>query len=510
MLSSLSVEDQCLLRLSLAGALYTQDAHSNWNSGDGCCKWCGRVDSLYHRYYECPNTQDLREQHAPDVVRLLGFLPDAMVLRSWAIQPPTHLAFLRLLARVSDRVPSLACAFRPGVVNEVFTDGSCLWQSMPSYRVASWGAVLACSLTSDWNCSCQGILGAGHLPGLCQTSHRGELYAVAFVLHHAALEGIRVVINCDCLGVINKFHLLTTGQRRLKYSAANSDLWTWILDSMTILGHDRVRMVKIAAHKSLVQARTRYEFWSFWNNHLVDQVAKHANLNRSQDFWNLWTQHVEQVHAAALLHSQVCALHVAVGKRSVKSAESETLDDEVIREAPRPLRVFPMLFRLTDWGSALPLSFTAEYGSGLAERVGRWWRARTESDRRGDIRWISFAHLYVDYQLTYGCPGPIQSGKKWLDAFTRPYLDPERHPFLHRLKWFRRCLKVFWKATKQEVGMATCRPEGSSIQSFIASASLCWDIDSWAGAELWLAVKAQSRYALQSSVTSTLEGMDHA
>eukprot|EP00435_Cladocopium_sp_Y103_P043454 s615_g12.t1 len=521
LLASLSVEDQCLLRLSLSGALYTQDAHSNWNEGDGSCKWCGQPDSLFHRYYQCPGTQDLRNIHAPDVVRLLGLLPDAMVLRSWAIQPPTHLAFLRLLDRVPVGVPSLACAFHPTAVNHVFTDGSCLWQSMPAYRLASWGAVLASPLTSQWNCSCLGVLGAGPIPGLCQTSFRGELYAVAFVLHHAALTSSKVLIHCDCLGVINRFHLLTTGQVRLKITSANSDLWMWILDSMTVLGPERVGIVKIAAHKRLTQARTRSEFWCFWNNHLVDQVAKHANLNRSTEFWELWEQHVTQVHAATELHTQMCALHVAVGKRSVQSNEKETLDDVVEAAAPRPLRVFPMVFQLHDWGEHLPLAFSTEYVSGMADRIGRWWRARTECDNRGDIRWISFAHLYVDYQLTFGCPGPIQSGKKWLDARTRPYLAPERHPFLLRLKWFRRCLKVFWKATQQNIGLATCRPEGAAIQSFIASASICWDIDSWSGAELWLSkeakgpcargtaalkalplVRADRRYALTSGVVS--------
>eukprot|EP00435_Cladocopium_sp_Y103_P053991 s1724_g17.t1 len=528
LLASQSVEDQCLLRLSLSGALFAQDAHSNWNSGDGACKWCGGTDSLRHRYFQCPHTSDLRAQHAPDVVRLLGLLPDALVLRSWAIQPPTHLAFLRLLSRVSARVPDLACVFRPGVVNEVFTDGSCLWQSMPSYRIAAWGAVLAETLDANWSCTCSGILGARPVPGLCQTSYRGELFAVAFVLHHAALGSTRVKIYCDCLGVINRFHLLTTGQVRLKHTTANSDLWRWILDSMTVLGTDRAQLVKIAAHKPLAQSRSRREFWSFWHNHLVDQVAKHANLNRSSEFWSLWEQHVTHVHAAAELHRQVCALHVAVGKRSVQSDESATLDDAP-SSVPRQLRELPMVFRLADWGEALPLAFTSEYGSGLASRVALWWNARTRSDSCGEVRWISFAHLYVDYQLTFGCPGPVKAGSRWLDAKTRPYLDPEKHPFLLRLKWFRRCLKVFWKSTNQTIGMATCRAEGSAIQSFVASASVCWDIDSWTGAEYWLAteskgpcargtaalkalplVKAQSRYALQQNANRAFFGMDDA
>ena len=135
------------------------------------------------------------------------------------------------------------------------------------------------------------------------------------------------------------------------------------------------------------------------------------------------------------------------------------------------------------------MKFANEYGAGLAHRVGRWWLSRTTSDDAGDIRWISFAHLYVDYQLTFGCPGPVKHGAQWLDALTRPYLDPEKHPFLVRLKWFRRCLKVFWKLTGQTVGMAACKAEGDSIQSFVNAASVRWSYFSWNGAEHWIATE---------------------
>ena len=175
------------------------------------------------------------------------------------------------------------------------------------------------------------------------------------------------------------------------------------------------------------------------------------------------------------------------------------------------------------------MSFSKEYGHGIANRVATWWRARTGSPEAGEVRWITFAHLYVDYQLTFGCPGPVKHGQQWLDAFTRPYLDVERHQFLHRLKWFRRCLKVFWKATHQQVGMAQCRAEGESIQSYVQSASVKWHMPSWIGAEHWLAtecsgpcirgtkalqslplVKPQARYALPKSAIDASHGMDLA
>ncbi|CAL1147997.1 unnamed protein product [Cladocopium goreaui] len=268
------------------------------------------------------------------------------------------------------------------------------------------------------------------------------------------------------------------------------------------------------AHKRLHQATSQHDAWMIWHNNQVDAVAKRANLARSQEFWKCWQVHVDAVQTAAVLHRQVCELHLAVAKRSTQADREQTLDD-VAPPVQRPTRTFPMKFDKGEWTGEMPLAFANEYGAGLAQRIVQWWLARTSGTSVGPVRWITFAHLYVDYQLAWGCPGPVKSGKRWLDPSTRPYLDPERHPFLHRLKWFKRCLKVLWKHTHQTEGLAFCRGEGDSIQSFVATASLQWCTASWAGAELWLSqelekpclrgtdslkalplAKAQGRYAI--------------
>lgn len=481
-----AVEDQAYLRISLAGGLFTQDAHSHWNETDGGCKWCGQPDSLQHRYFECPQTLDLRTSLAPDVCGLRPLLPDAMVLRSWAILPPTHLRWLRVLDSLPSAVPSAGCPLDLFGWNEIFTDGSCLWQSCPEYRVASWGAVLAASSSGAWFDQPVCILGSGPLHGLCQTAFRGELFALAFVLDCAARVSARVKIYSDCLGVVNKYHLVTTGRAEVRQNDAHADLWQWILTSVDRLGTDRVRVYKTAAHKRLHQARSRHDAWLIWYNTKVDVVAKRANLARSQAFWADWKQHVEAVQATDRLHQQVCSLHLAVAKMSTQSDVGQTLDD-ARPVAPRPARSFPMSYDGGAWNGEIPPEFAAEYGHGLAQRVVRWWVARTASDTAGPLRWITFAHLYVDYQLAFGCPGPVKAGARWLDPSTRPYLDPERHPFLSRLKWFKRCLKYFWKHSGHSIGLEFCRGEGESIQSFVASASVPWCTIGWAGAEHWLA-----------------------
>ena len=94
-----------------------------------------------------------------------------------------------------------------------------------------------------------------------------------------------------------------------------------------------VEVVKVPARR-LTQATTRREAWSIWHNNVVDNVAKAANLDRTTDFWNRWKQHAQMTAAAHTLHRQICALHVAVAKRSVQAEAAVTLD-EVPHRAPR-------------------------------------------------------------------------------------------------------------------------------------------------------------------------------
>lgn len=501
-LATLPTDQQALMRLNLAGGLYTQDAHAHWNGGSGSCKWCGAPDSTVHRYFQCPATQHLRQQFAPDVVRLQDQLPDALKLRSWAILPPTHLDWLRMLDSIPKTVPPCSVPLLRGAWCHVFTDGSCLWQSDPEFRVAAWSAVLAAPPSGHWNFAGHSVLCSGVLPGLCQTAFRAELYALCVVLHQAAVGGFRVKVYSDCLGVVNRFNLLTRGQVKLKRNTANADLWQWALDSVLQIGEANVQLQKVAAHRLVASATTRKEAWLYWHNSAADWAAKVANLDRGTEFWTQWQKHVTAVQAAQQLHQQAWQLHLQVALLSVQHDRALTLD-EVEVSAPKPTRSFVKLFDITAWRGEIPLKFATEYGGGMARRIAIWWQARTTAGR-GEIKWISFIHIYADYMLTWGCAGPLQSGKNWLDCLVRPYLDGQQYPFLKRLKWFRRCMKQFWQQSGQQVGMETCRCESEVLQAHVAAASLRWDAATLGIAETWIAEQCRGPVARGTSQVQNL------
>ena len=136
-----------------------------------------------------------------------------------------------------------------------------------------------------------------------------------------------------------------------------------------------------------------------WHNNAADWAAKVANLDRGDAFWTTWQAHVTEVFAAKELHRQAWQLQLQVALLSVKQDQTTTLD-EVEVTAPRQTRSFTKVFEITAWQGNLPLDFATEYGAGMASRVATWWKARTGAGGT-TVKWISFIHLYLDYQLTW-------------------------------------------------------------------------------------------------------------
>ena len=488
-LSTLPADQAALYRMSLTGGFFTSDAAKHWSHSEGLCKWCHGPDSLQHRLWECPQTQSLRIRHAPRTRTCWTDLPKALALHGWAIRPPTWFPFVQQLVSLPDHVPPLGASLKCSDWNHVFTDGSCFCQCSPDVRIAGWSALLACPLTSDWHLSHAGVLGSGVLPGLVQTSFRAELYALAFVLHHAASCLARVVVWTDCLSVLRRYHLLTQGKVRLKANTANADLWQWILRSLDVLGIEAVQVRKVQAHTKLRDATSRAQFWESWNNDQADKLAKRANLTRPTAFWDLWFAHSTATATARDLFSEVWKLHIAVGQLSVQDSAQETLDE--VQEPARPAaRTFEVQFQVPERPKPLELRFTSEYGGPMSQRLFKWWTARVVACKDLLVDWISVAHMYVGYQQTFGCPGPIQHGSSWLDPLQRPYLEPERHPFHKRLKWFKRMVKLFCTTHGFEVGFASCRPKSDIVKAYVQCCSVPWDPWVLSQSERWIAVNA--------------------
>ena len=482
-LASLDVAERALYRLCLAGGFVTADVKAKWNEGPDTCKWCSQKDSLRHRIWECPKFAYLRATLAPDAVQCLPLLPNALALRGWAMLSPTWTSWMQILQAIPQDIPGAAMDFSQHRWNDVFTDGSCLWQSRPQYRVAAWSAVLAHPCTAGWRGTSLGVLGSSVLPGLCQTAFRAELYAVACVLCWASRCHAKVRLWLDCLGVVNKLVLMKMGMWVVTPNQTHADLWFWIAESLAELGTDNLQIMKVPAHRSYASATSRLDWWMIYHNDAADRAAKLANQSRPEKFWSFWRQHVQGVIAAERLSTQVRQLHVAIAKQQVMGQHQPRAETTVV--APKETRQFAPTFDNTGWkGCRLPqLAFV--YGEGHAQRAISWWSQRTRDDMASKVCWMSLTQLFIDYNLTFGQPGPLKVNKQWIDVANRPYVAHDQINLRVKLRWFRRFLQNMLKEGQVHVCFDQCRPESSAIQAHVQCVSVQWSdwhrdrVDSW-------------------------------
>ena len=482
-LRSMQPDDQALYRLGLAGGLFTESYKAKWQDQDDACHWCGQRDSLAHRYWECPQHQDLRDKLAPQAQDLVDLLPSALALRGWALHPRTWTQWISLLLAIPSTVQSPSMRFRPGVANHVFTDGSCFGQSDPRTRFASWAALLVPDVSDAWTPGSSTVLCAAALAGLCQTAFRAELYAVAYVLYSASCQGTAVCVWTDCLGVVNRYNLTFWGNRKINLNGSNADLWKWIQQSVDMLGRERIQVRKVPAHKTLNKAQHRKDLWMIYHNNLVDRAARLANQARPACFWRLWEQHVREVAAADEIFQQVVSLQIAVAQRQVRLSADEVEVAPV--SAPKQTRKFETDFDLCGWrGQPLP-GLAKVFGPDHAARAIQWFCARLTEVTADSVIWVSFIQLYVDFQLCWGNPGPLRVNNTWVDVATRPFLSAESHPFRNRVRWFRQMIKALVKQAGVRASFAQCRPRSDAVKTFVPSISLPWGTFAIQETDVW-------------------------
>ena len=499
-LASLDPPRRALLRLGHAGAMFTGDMTYHWtNSGQTSCKWCGQPDSLRHRYWKCQQTFTLRKRYAPRASEIFDQLPEVLSLRGWALKPPSWLKWMKYLNDLDRSLPGAMVDLGRWVSTtgwvDIFTDGSCAAQNEPMLRFASWSAIVASPFQPGWTFTSGGTLAASVLPGLVQTAYRAELFALAFALHQAALAQVSVRLRSDCLGVISRFHLLTRGRRRNKVNTVNADLWEWVLASVSSLGSARIQVLKVAAHRKLANARSQRECWSIWNNDAADLAAKAANLGRPPSFWGLWQSMTTELQESRALHQEVVDLHLAVAEMSVDAHTAMTLDDFDVVTDKKPVRTFDKIYDDSSSANTIPVAFRQCFPGQLPDKLVTWWKSRTAGLTGEHVMWVPFHILYLDYQMTFGCPGPLRSGKSWAEWRMRPFMVPERHPHAVRLRWFRQFLQAFWKAANIRVGTATCRSNIEILQAFLPCASIPWDVGFLKPVEEWLAATLKGHCA---------------
>eukprot|EP00435_Cladocopium_sp_Y103_P022951 s31_g5.t1 len=460
--------DQGIMRKYLHGASFTNEHACHWShDGNPNCIHCGSPDSVQHRLWFCPASQQLRDQLPMDFVLHKDSLPLLLLEHGWTLRSPLATSWFQYLAAlpVSVGFHPVPC---PGGILDLFTDGSCLYPTQPDLRVAAF-SVIASVFTLDPGPASFRPVVAQPLPGLLQTPFRAELSAVLAALRLAISRGICVRIWTDCLNVIKAYRKYCLDQVRVNPNGRNSDLLSQFCDLVHQLGTARVAVLKVPAHEDPNAYSTDLEKWLVAGNAAADKAAEVANTNRPEAVWSLWNAYVTQVFEHRT-HAQVVRSHmIAVSK--LWSAVPQTKSQPEIPKPPRavrPGRAQPVLAWSSPHGFQLRKpAFRRFFGLDLASDVHSWLERIRDEEQ--PLRWISYIHLYISFQRHVG---PWSIGKpngKWLAEKGELARLANHSRLAVRVKHFRLMVQQFLRDAEVHHVTASVRPHSQWIACFRGS-----------------------------------------
>ena len=488
-LADLTPFDRASLRVYLSGATFTNAQAFKWTtSGSTLCAACGcSQDCAYHRLWECPSVADLRAAIDLDILDAIPRLPSALSVHGWTLASPVHGAWLNYLDNLPRYMPVPLVPLNAPCV-DLFTDGSCFW-NRTSYAVASWSVILGSSPSLVPDPSAFQIVAADALPGIIQSAYRAELYALLAAATYVQQFAVVGRVWTDCQSLVTTFRLFVSGVKRPKPNNPHIDLWNRLLQIVRELPSEALMVAKVPAHQTLTDIENDIEAWAVLGNTAADSAAKSANLARDSTVWDLWSAHSQHVTRLSYIGKVVRNFMVQVSTRWLQRQFTSKDGLEPRQPESRPGRVFPVQWEQTGPVQQIGGVFHRRFGF-LETNFLQWWNVNTCCSN--SPRWISFMHLYLDWQMTYGHPGVLLIDGQWYDASSAG-LTPESYHHNVRTKWWRLLMQQFFRDAGIQVGRATLPPYSSVVYQFVGAASIPWPSHRIERIDNWISERLQGR-----------------
>lgn len=291
----------------------------------------------------------------------------------------------------------------------VFTDGSAFFADIKQLTIASSAFIVTVPGTF-----CLTESESALVPGPEQNSFIAELFAIIMALN----RHFRLHIFTDCQVVCDLVNLAISGECVKQAIGTQSiSLWNQLMHHITKRPPDAIVISKVKAHLNHKSIQDPILRWKVWANNQVDKIAKDTiRIQHSRLFRKL-----EKIHRQVSLNRQdILELYKFWALASHKCIEAEVKKrkercEPNVLDCTKP----PLVF--SPAGRALPYDFTDDHylcfpwGPVFLWRVVAWakrlvWPSRVQNDSRD----VSFAELYIDFQLTTGSRSPrnVSSSKQ--------------------------------------------------------------------------------------------------
>eukprot|EP00438_Fugacium_kawagutii_P019856 Skav227951 [mRNA] locus=scaffold146:636511:639147:- [translate_table: standard] len=449
--NSWSVERKGILRTGMNGTFYTNDAliHSGKVSTK-CCSYCGHPDSKYHRLWECPRFQSIRNAIPWNAQQDLRSQPACFSVHGWILETVEVKHFRELLWTIPDTTLDWQ---NPGRFDTLhfFTDGACLHPKNPAARLATW-AVCVANLEDDTF----PLLSAGGVVGGLHTALRGEITAAISAITYALDVSLPFTVWLDNETVYHFLDKCRAGLAKHKTARQkNHDLWNQLL-RVTLLAISRdlfCGVVKVQSHAEILPDTPLVERWALRGNQAADLAASGALLTLPTGVVQGCHRAQSALETAARRRDFMHQLIVGVGEQaildpiiSLPAAEEPVGAPE---EGPVDVSFQPFV--------TLPCPEFPGLGTST-DSFMQWLQALVQAEHARPL-WVTSYHLLAHWQMTMKSYGFRERDKRWEVVEDLNSFDGQ--PFIKCSRWFSSLLKAISQFYQMEYHSANCKPDGN-------------------------------------------------
>ena len=359
------------------------------------CSLCNSPDSRQHRLFECPALSKFRQGKIglrraarwPESNRLFGLCPAIPCVQD------------RLVAIQSEIPYSLPSCISNTVT--VFTDGSAFFADIKQLTISASAFIV--TEPGIFNISDHGD---AIVPGPEQNSFVAELFAIILVLNRF----YSVHIYTDCQSLCDLLNLAVNGQCvKQEIGSLSFSLWEKLMLHISKRPCNTIKISKVKAHsdhRSIVDPISK---WKAWANNQVDRIAKDVirvrfvklfrKLDRVHRQVSVNRRDIFELFSFWALASHKC-IQADIKKRKER-CEPNSLD------CTKPGLAFSTTGRSVAYNFSRDMFLCFPWGSVFLWRILAWAGKLKWPTAAGNCsRDISFAEMYIDFQLTTGSRVP--------------------------------------------------------------------------------------------------------
>ena len=444
---SLPQEHQGLMRCALNGTQFTRDTMFHAGTADDAnCKFCGALDSQLHRHWRCEFFADIRRQF-PDLQECQD-CPKSMLCHGWLPRAPDLIALQQMLVQIPDTSAKFSCpAFCDPTLDVVdfFMDGACIHPTEKDTRVATW-AVVRWTGNLFWPVSC------GVVPGLKQTSQRGEIVAAISAVKYCVHVGKPCRLWFDNENVFKVLRAWANGESPPWEHKQDADLWKQLHTQFCHASQFIQMVLKVQAHTEAQEQETVLDAWAVQGNAAADALAAHARSSLSSQFWTC--HHSVRTHNQRMIRigTQMFQMFVQIALRARNTSLPDELAQPRVEEA-QPTAVDPGIQTLA---AKTTDDFPAKLRTEETPHILAWLGTLLDSSQ--GVIWVSFHQLLLDYQRYTGRWGPFSTGKCWAN---RP--ANKEYSYKEQVQWFSRYLSYLAKEAEVPLRVEQRKPSSLAL-----------------------------------------------